>query len=60
MESGRITGVTTEDYGEFYLGGRAASTLAVYKAAFKVVLDHAKDIGVSIFQWGERKLWVWW
>ena len=31
-------------------------TLAVYKAAFKVVLDHVKDMGVSIFQWGEGEV----
>ena len=56
MESGRITGVTTEDYREFYLGGRAASTLSVYRGAFKVVLEHAKDIRVSIFRWGEGEV----
>ena len=56
MESGRITGVTTEDYREFYLGGRAASTLSVYKGAFKVVLEHAKDIRVSIFWWDEGEV----
>ena len=48
--------MTAEDYGEFYLRGRAGSTLAVYKAAFKVVVNHAKDTGVSIFQWGEGKV----
>ena len=51
-----MTGVTAEDYTEFYLGGRGVSTFAGYRSAYKMVLGHAKDIGTSVFHWGEGEV----
>ena len=56
VETGRMTGVSVEDYTEFYLGGRGVKTLANYESAYKVLMGHAADIGTSVFPWGEGEI----
>ena len=48
VETGRLTGISAEDYREFYLRAREVSTLEVYEGAFKMVLDQARRIEVTL------------
>ena len=41
---GKRTGVGASDLVEFYLGGRAGGTLAVYNGALKGVWEHGKKL----------------
>lgn len=56
VETGRMSGIAVEDLQEFYLGGRAASTIAGYRAAFKYVMQHAVGLGTPVFYWGEGEV----
>ena len=53
---GKRTGVGASDLVEFYLGGRAGGTLAVYNGALKWVWEHGKKLQVLVFLWGEGEV----
>ena len=55
-ERGELSGVKVDDMIEYNVGGRAASTLSTYAAAFKKVWAYAEEIGVSLFRWGEGEM----
>ena len=41
-----------KDLVEHYVGSRAASTLGTYAAAYRRVVKHMMETGVSLFRWG--------
>ena len=56
MDKGELSGVKVEDLVEHYVGSRAVSTLGTYAAAYKRVVKHMTETGVSLFRWGEGEL----
>ena len=52
VESGRLTGIAWEDFRDFYLGGRASSTMASYESAFQFVMGHEEVIHVGVLLGG--------
>ena len=56
VRTGRLTGISAEDYEDFYLRAREARTVATYSGAFRVVSDQAKRINTSVFMWGEGEV----
>ena len=56
MDKGELSGVKVEDLVEHYVGSRAVSTLGMYAAAYKRVVKHMTETGVSLFRWGEGEL----
>ena len=52
MERGELSGVKVHDLVEHYVGSRAASTLGTYAAAYRRVVKHMMETGVSLFRWG--------
>ena len=51
VESGDLKGIKARDFADFYVKGRAESTIKNYEGAFRVVWKHAKEIGRSVFDW---------
>ena len=56
MRSGRISGISEDDFVDYYGGARAASTMKVYNSAYKLVADQADKLGKSVFRWGEGEV----
>ena len=56
MEKGELSGVKVEDLVDHYLGSRASSTLGTYAAAYRRVVEHMSETGVSLFRWGEGEV----
>ena len=56
VERGDLLGVTGDDLGEFYVGGRADSTFSTYSTAFRKVWEHSRAVGRSLFLWGEGEV----
>ena len=56
MDGGELSGVKVKDLVEHYVGSRAVSTLGTYAGAYKRVVKHMTETGVSLFRWGEGEL----
>ena len=56
VERGELLGVKVEDLVDHYLGSRASSTLGTYAAAYRRVVKHMSETGVSLFRWGEGEV----
>ena len=50
MDRGELSGVKVEDLVEDYVGSSAVSTLGTYAAAYKRVVKHMTETGVSLFR----------
>ena len=51
-----MLGVKVEDLVDHYLGSQASSTLGTYAAAYRRVVKHMSETGVSLFRWGEGEV----
>ena len=51
-EIGELRGVNVDEVAEYYLKGRAASTITAYGPAYKKVAEHGEKVGCSVFCWG--------
>ena len=56
MEAGELTSIAAADLAEFYLGGRADGTIAVYNGALRKVWEHGRKLKVPLFLWGEGEV----